>query len=203
MAMLDAILCPEWESRYYSFDARWAPGEELASMRNGSGDVYSIVFSAAGAFIRGFDHESPMSPFASGRNRVWPGVVDSVPGVFADYLAEPAFSVEGILEATVCLWRQTEDDRWHVGVIDFPAGADPDGALGLFGVLMDGSPEAYRRFAEEYYEQAIDSDAVAQVYQLRPLTEELLHRLNRDVSLADLEEDVTAIAYPSGALPPA
>jgi hypothetical protein len=46
--MLDAIMSPEWEWRYYSFDSRWGPGEEMASMRNGSGDAYSIVFSSAG-----------------------------------------------------------------------------------------------------------------------------------------------------------
>lgn len=51
LAMLDAILCPDWEGRYYSFKAGWAAGEEMASMRNGSGDEYSIVFSAAGAYV--------------------------------------------------------------------------------------------------------------------------------------------------------
>jgi hypothetical protein len=40
LAMLDAILSPEWEYRYYSFNAAWGPAQELASMRNGSGDDY-------------------------------------------------------------------------------------------------------------------------------------------------------------------
>ncbi|WP_328392400.1 hypothetical protein OHS70_00395 [Streptomyces sp. NBC_00390] len=40
LAMLDAILSPDWEGRYYSFNAGWAAGVELASMRNGSGDEY-------------------------------------------------------------------------------------------------------------------------------------------------------------------
>jgi hypothetical protein len=47
LAMLDAILSPEWEYRYYSFDATWGPEDELASMRNGTGDDYAIVFSPA------------------------------------------------------------------------------------------------------------------------------------------------------------
>jgi hypothetical protein len=80
MAVLEAILSPEWESRYYSFDAGWSPGEEMASMRNGSGDGYSIVFSAAGAYVRGFAHESAMSPY--GDDGPWPGVLDSVPEAF-------------------------------------------------------------------------------------------------------------------------
>ena len=33
MAVLEAILSPEWSSRYHSFDADWSPGEEMASMR--------------------------------------------------------------------------------------------------------------------------------------------------------------------------
>ncbi len=75
LAMLDAILSPGWESRYFSFDAAWAENEEMASMRNGSGDEYSIVFSAAGAYIRGFDHESPMSPYNDDDRDPWPGEV--------------------------------------------------------------------------------------------------------------------------------
>ena len=33
-------------------------------MRNGSGDEYSITFTDDDAFLRGFDQESPASPFA-------------------------------------------------------------------------------------------------------------------------------------------
>ena len=32
VAMLDAILSPEWEFRYYSFNSKWAEGEMMASM---------------------------------------------------------------------------------------------------------------------------------------------------------------------------
>lgn len=38
LAMLEAILSPDWEGRYYSFNSRWAPKQEMASMRNGEGD---------------------------------------------------------------------------------------------------------------------------------------------------------------------
>lgn len=38
LAMLEAIVCPEWEYRYYSYNSRWSSGEEMASMRNGQGD---------------------------------------------------------------------------------------------------------------------------------------------------------------------
>ena len=40
LALLDAILMPDWEYRYYSFDANWSDEEMLASMRDGSGDAF-------------------------------------------------------------------------------------------------------------------------------------------------------------------
>jgi hypothetical protein len=63
LAVLDAIMSAEWDYRYFSFDTQFGPGQALASMRNGSGDEYSITFTGEGAFLRGFDHESPVSPF--------------------------------------------------------------------------------------------------------------------------------------------
>lgn len=49
LAMLDAIMSPEWEYRYYSFNSKWGEGEMMASMRNGSGDEYFILFDSHGA----------------------------------------------------------------------------------------------------------------------------------------------------------
>src|SRR4051794_4974349 len=90
MAMLDAILYPEWQFRYYSFNAGWAPGEQMGSMRNGSGDDFFALFNAAGCWIKGFAHEAPMSPYRDdGTRRIWPGILDEVPGEFAACLREP------------------------------------------------------------------------------------------------------------------
>ncbi|MFD5874996.1 hypothetical protein [Streptomyces sp. NPDC060322] len=199
LAMLDAILSPEWESRYHSFDATWGEGQEMASMRNGSGDEYSIVFSAAGAYVRAFDHESPMSPYGRGDDDgIWPGVIDEVPEVFQPFVEEPAFAGEdGSPVATACLWREATDDRWRHGSIDFPSGHDdPDGTTGLFELLVDPSPEAFQRFAEDYYEVPVDLGAVSDVYALRPLCQESVSSLNIKVSLADLSQDISEIGYP-------
>jgi hypothetical protein len=42
MAILEAVLSPEWEHRYHSFNDHWSEKESMASMRNGSGDEYSM-----------------------------------------------------------------------------------------------------------------------------------------------------------------
>ncbi|MFD7409295.1 hypothetical protein ACFV7R_43205 [Streptomyces sp. NPDC059866] len=198
MAVLEAVISPEWENRYHSFDDHWSETESMASMRSGSGDEYSIVFSPAGAYVRGFDHESPMSPYAEGGP--WPGVLDEVPDVFRPCVEEPAFSDEdGMPIVTACMWRETGDDGWKTGTIDFPdeATEDPDGAGYLFQLLMDRSPEAFQRWAEDYYQVPVDLEAVRHVFASRPLTEEVVRTLNSEIVLADLSEDIAEIGYPT------
>ncbi|MFJ7342341.1 hypothetical protein ACIQU3_18875 [Streptomyces sp. NPDC101110] len=198
MAVLEAVLSPEWESRHHSFDDRWSETESMASMRNGSGDEYSIVFSPAGAYVRGFDHESPMSPYAE--DGPWPGVLDEVPEVFRPYVEEPAFSDEDAMPlVTACMWRETADDRWRAGTIDFSDAAteDPDGAAYLFQLLVDRSPEAFQRWAEDYYEVPVDLEAVRHVFSSRPLTEEVVRALNSEIVLADFSGDIAEIGYPT------
>ncbi|WP_426595624.1 hypothetical protein ACPPVS_08500 [Cellulomonas sp. McL0617] len=196
LATLEAILSPDWEDRYYSFDSHWAPGEEMASMRNGSGDSWSIVFTPDGVFVRGFDHESPMSPAANG-GVLWPGLIEGIPDVFLPCINEPAFSSDGVPDATACIWRRALDSEWHVGVPDRPDGDDPDGADWLFAILLDGTATSYREFAEDYYEVDLDENPVDAVFALQPLTDELVQRLNPDMTLDELGDDLAEIGYPS------
>lgn len=198
LAMLEAIISPDWDARYYSFDNGWADGEQMASMRNGSGDEYSVVFTGAGVFIRGLDHESRMSP-AANDDELWPGLIDAVPAVFDGQVNEPAFSYDGVLQATFCLWRQSGDSHWHVGDIEYPAVAgyrtDPDGA-GLLNILCDASGDLYRAFAADYYETEPDPTAVQQIYAGKPLDDAMVGALNAELTLADVRAEAAAIGYP-------
>ena len=196
MAVLDVIMIPDRESRFYSFDSRWSPSEEMASMRDGCGNDYSIVFSPMGAFARGFDHESPMSPYRVTPPVPWPGLFDGVPEAFLHHVADPAFSDQGgTPRATVCFWREQAGSEWRAGAIDaLPAEVEDDGsAEWLFDVLTDGRPEAYQQFAEEYYEVVVDIEAIRHVYALQPLSQSVVSALNPDVDLADLNEDLAQI----------
>ncbi|MFI7235920.1 hypothetical protein [Streptomyces cyaneofuscatus] len=198
LAMLDAILCPEWDRRRHSFDAYWSPTEAMASMRDGAGGEYSMVFSAAGVYARGFDHESPMSPYVD--DGPWPGVLDEVPAVFRPYVDEPSFTDEfGLPVVTACLWRESTDDRWRAGSIEFPEeGEDSDGADWLFQLLTTGTPESYLEWAEDCFEVRLDLEAVRHVYALRPLTYEVVAALNPRRAVAELAVDIKEIGYPVG-----
>lgn len=159
MAMLDAILSPEWEYRYYSFNAGWREGEQMGSMWNGGGDEFFALFIQHGCFLKGFAHEAQMSPWAVDPPRVWPGVLEAVPPEFAECLEEPAFNME---DTTFCIWRRHEDASWQHGPVQWPDGPDPDGSSELLA-LLDGRPETYQEWAEGYYEQEVRREAVAHI----------------------------------------
>jgi hypothetical protein len=203
MALLNAILSREWQFRFYSFNARWARGEQMGSMRNGQGDDFFALFNARGCFLKGFAHEAPMTPYRTDPKRPWPGVLDSVPEEFAPCLRQPAFSIE---DTTFCIWRRYEDASCQRGVIEFPPGPDPDGSEYLLSPL-NGKPESYWEWAEWYFNKPwLTAENVRHIYKHRPLTDELVAALTPDVVLedaepphlqvADLEDEIAEIGYP-------
>lgn len=182
LAVLDATIGDDPRFCHYTFDSTWGPGEEAALMENGSGDDFSVLFTAAGVLIRGFDHESEMSPYGTDNEQVWPGVIDEVPAALRPLLEEPAFRDEGIdaPRVTACLWQETGDTAWRTGsAITFPAGSeDPDGSSFLFRLLTDRSPEAVQAHFEDYYERPVPLDAIRHVLTGRPLTSAIVRALN-------------------------
>jgi len=189
VAMLDAIICPEWEYRYYSFNANWAPGEMMGSMRNGQGDDFFALFNCHGVFIKGFDHESMVASSGLPSEQFY----RDLPHQFAVCCSEPAFSPELV---TFCMWRLSEEPAWSSAKVTLPASEDSDGSAHLLAIL-DCSPETYVRWATEYYEAEVPSQAVIAVYQHRVLTEEIVASLNPKCSLTSLREDVAEIGYPT------
>jgi hypothetical protein len=198
MAMLDAIIMPEWQFRYYSFEANLSPDGRISigSMRNGSGDDLHAIFGHSGCLIRGFAHEYEMSPYAEDPPKVFPGVLDEVPAEFADCLA--ALHADWWRDITFCIWRRHSDSKWNHGRIDFPDLPDPDGSAFLLSAY-DGRPETYQAWAEEYYQPSKFSlAAVRWVFEHRPLTEEIVRQLNPERSLGELAEEIRQIGYGSG-----
>ena len=201
MAMLDAILSPEWQYRYYSFNSKWAKGEQMGSMRNGMGDDLSALFTKAGCFLKGFVHTAPMTPYAKRSQKMWPGVLDSVPSVFASGLNEPAFMMEN---TTFCIWREYADSAWQMGKVKFPKvkrdfkgdPIDPDGS-GYLLSPYDGKPETYLEHADGYFEEmSLTLDHIRHVYAQKPLTAKLVREINPEITLAELTKDMTEIGYP-------
>jgi hypothetical protein len=201
LAVLDAIMSADWEYRYFSFDPEFGPGQALASMRNGSGDEYSITFTDDGAFVRGFDHESPLSPFIQTPPALWPGLLTGLPAALAPLAEEPAFTLGDVPMMTVALWRLAGAKQWHHGQIAYPGAweneyADPDGSDWLFAQL-DGRSESYLHYASDYFERQLPAEAVTAVIEHRPLTAALVRTLNPERSHHDMTADLNRIGYPA------
>lgn len=192
LAMLDAIVEEEWQFRYFSFDARWSPDTQMGSMRNGQGDDLFAVFDRAGCFIRGFDHESAMSPWASKSRKIWPGVLEHVPQQFSSSLTEPAFHMD---DTTFCIWFPADAQAWCQGEIAYPEGSDPDGSSWMLSYYL-GGPQTYHDFAEYYYEVDISVEAIARVYQHEPLSPALIEALGSQRRYDQLIVEAAAIGYP-------
>jgi hypothetical protein len=198
IAMLDAILSPDWEMRYYSFNSLWNTddaSEMMASMRDGSGDHYFIWFTSQGAAIKGFAQESVLNP-DNNDGAPYPEVFANFPQELSHFLKEPAFLID---DTTFCYWRRHSDQSWHSGNILFPAnaGVDPDGSRDLLQIL-DGRASTYVRYAQEYFEIDIDEADVNHVYQLKPLNADLLSRLHSDRKLDQLADEIEEIGYIRG-----
>ena len=194
LAMLEAMLGEDEEERYFHYDSHWGPDEQLASMRNGSGDEWSVTFAAAGVWLRGFDHESRMSPWEHRHDLDW---LAHVPTPLRPAASEPAFTGDDVPMVTVACWRLHTENAWHPVQLrsSVPENVD-DGAEWLFAEL-DGDPETYLAHAREYYEVELRREDVEHVLSLQPLSDSLVRRINPDRRLEHLVDDIAEIGYPS------
>ncbi len=193
IAILDEILSPDWESRHHSFDPKWGEGLLMASMRNGSGDDWFMGFAAAGVFMKGFAHESKMSPFAHEPPKLWPGMYDGVPNASLGFRNEPAFEPDA---ATYCFWWERAQPGWRTGVKEFPRGDDPDGSREQLAIL-GGDPETYREFAAEYYEREVPKGAIEAIYAHERITTKLVAQLNDEADAKIVIASAKAAGYGS------
>jgi hypothetical protein len=157
LALLDAILSPEPRWRYFTFNMAIAPGERVARMDSATGDGWLIWFSPQGVVVRGFDHESPVSPWGRKPIEPWPGLFDGLPEKLRH---GPRLEVDGVESVTFCLWWDVEDPGWRAGVVAQPDGehGDPDGSRWLLAEL--DRPAEFQTYAEEVYERVVPLDVI-------------------------------------------
>lgn len=189
LAMLDAILCPEWEDRYFSFNAHWGEGEQMGSMRNGSGDEWFILFGAFGAAIKGVAHESEMAS----NSQFSQEIQRQVPHSFASFLHEPAFSMQS---ASYCYWRAASDETWHqVMLPDAELAKADDGSAEYLALLIEPA-SSFVEYVNAYYELDIPLEIAERIYAYQPLDRQTISTLNGQIVNAEAEELAAEIGYP-------
>ena len=198
IAALEAIICQDWEFRYYSFQKEWSENEEFCEMRNGEGDQLLISFGKNGTCINGFAHESKINGWQKDSKQEIPaGVVDELPAVFNDFIfGEPVKSIG----TTFCIWQTKTDENWKTGKIKLPNDDYKDGSSDLLQ-LLDGNPLTYKNWAEEYYEENFEDSELAlelveHIYNGAIITKEMILKINPELEdFEQLKSDLDEIGY--------
>jgi len=178
LAMLDAIICPEWEYRYFSFNSFWDANESMASMRDGEGNNYFILFKDSKIVGKVFDKQYTLNKQEREK------IVKKIPKTLEYFFDEPAFSID---EMSFIFWKEENTKKWF----SLPTSTN----LSYLGFLF--TAEIYVEWAQKYYEIEIDATVVNEIFQHLPLTQERIRKLNDKLVLSDLEDDIQEIGYPS------
>lgn len=173
LASLNVVLCPEEWLRYHSFVPGWAENVSMAKIDNGSGDHLFILFSPQGTLLKGFDHESELSPHARDEYERVPGIYEGTPNALISLLENDGIESE---EVTFCIWRECSDSAWQKGKAENSEGID-DGSDFLLGAIYR-TPEDFVEFAKGYFEITPALEIVAKIFEEAAITAEMIPLLN-------------------------
>ena len=185
ISVLDAVICQEWQFRYYSYNNKWTDDEEFCEMRNGQGDQMLILFRQDGCVINGFAHEFKQQDKQK--------LSQNLPSIFDEFIfGEPVKSIG----TTFCLWT-TEQKDWQVGEIE----NYEDNSEEMLSIF-DGNPQTYINWATEYFEDSyvesgIPLDTVTKIYSGQTLTKKMVLTIVEELEdWEQLEADLNEIGYP-------
>jgi hypothetical protein len=189
LAMLDAIICPELQYRYFSFDAAWGDDEQMAAMCNGDGDHWFLHLSDCGAALKGYVQELPRGDARAMARQVQ----RSVPAEFGAFLHDPSFSMGDV---SYCYWRRSSDPEWSkVGHPDAGLAHWSDGSADYLSILL-APASCYYDYATDYFECEPPLASIEHIYGHAPLTAAIVKSLNPQMTLAEAQASAAAIGYP-------
>jgi hypothetical protein len=189
--MYDSIAAPEFRS--FEFHPNWGPGSaQMGAFKDGCGNFFFAWFSAKGAVIRGFDHDSVMSPFRHDPPVVWPGIFDGLPSALAYAVDEVAFVPE---EITFAFWATGREGDWKAGRVKPAPGKDADGAQELLGCFQ----QSFERWRKAYYDTP-RSSALRVLWDNEPLTREVVLALNPEADLKVVREEAKLLGWKTSGL---
>lgn len=147
-----------------------------------------IIFAPQGTIIKGFDHESEVSPYAQDEHEVWPGIYEEVPTSLLSLLEDEAIAKEDV---TFCFWYENNDSMWQQGKVEIPDGAE-DGSDFLIGTIFR-TAEDFVEFAEGYFELTLPIEIVAKIYEGAAITREMIKAINPDSDVEKVFQELEGI----------
>jgi hypothetical protein len=178
IAVLDAIISPEWEYRYYSFNSNWADKECLASMRDGQGRYWFALQTESGIAITG-----------NAKNTIKGSILlNKLPKLFMNnFWNEPAFNTQ---ESSFVGWKLNIDNGW-----EFNYATDDVISINAMINILLGNPEDYRIHAMTYFEKELNIEIIEKIYMGTKIDEKILRELNNEITVDDIRLDLEEIGY--------
>lgn len=185
-AILDIMITPEQEAwlRLVSYHYDTDKQCDVFKIDNGSGDHLYALFSAHGAILKGFDHESCLSPYQNEDDQLADGIYDNVPSELLALLDEETEKND----VTFCLWQLPGHTDWHKSQVALPDAcwqeeeqqSDDGGQALLLGYIFANAEEWYQ-WASIYYELTEEAwDAAELLYETGEITRSMVNDLNPD-----------------------
>lgn len=176
LAAIEAILMQEWEYRYFSFNDSWDTNQSMASMRDGSGSHYYMLFDQQLKSCIGKLYVKSLNAMNLS------GVKELV--ALKDFMQEPAFEND---IATIYFYKTSDNSTWQ----SIPSLNN----IPFLGFLTNNE-KAYIPWAESYYEVEINTLPVIQIFNYQPITTTIINQLNHDCCISTLKDDLNEIGYP-------
>ena len=192
LAALEAAFALDFGT--HAFYPKWTKTTQVGAVKDGGGDELFAHFTPAGCFLKGFAHESEMSPYKAKPHSLWPGLLAGVPTAFQSSLDVPAFDIPN---TTFAIWRLTTDTTWHTDKIEYSNHYYGDGSADLLPPLIVTADE-FAEWLQENFEldDPVDAEIVAEVFRHSPLTDDQLRVLNPTAALRDVRKAVEETGYP-------
>lgn len=179
LAVLDAILMPEWEYRYFSFNNSWNDHQAMASMKDGGGSHYYLLFDSK--------HTTCLGKVFDNHIRLMDGSMVQDIAELAPFLKEPSFEND---VATLYFYNIGNNLNWQ----SIPFSKD----IPFLGFIKN-KEKAYIDWARDYYETEIAKEPIIDIFDHQPITEEMVKALNSDCTFLDLKSELDEIGYPQKA----
>jgi hypothetical protein len=174
IATLDAIISPEWEYRYYSYNSNWGKKEEMGSMRNGSGSEWFFLIKDNNfAGFKYFDPSIESSIQLAEIHKDFPSDLQS-------FLKEPAFSMSDI-----SIVGFNSKNHWNLFGNPIDSFDDLE--------ILNGNIETYATWASQYYEKELPLNSLQYVYNGGIITNDIVQSLNSEITIKDIADDLSEI----------
>lgn len=156
---LEKLLCDEAWLRCFMYKENWSEGIDIMTYDNGGGDHVHVIFQNDSILIKGFDHESEVSPYAQDEYKIWQGMYDGVSNDFLRVLNDESLEYDHV---TFCYWRSSNNEEWSQGDVKFDNNEN-DGSGWLLSALTL-TPEKYIEYAKSYYTNGLNRMSEEQIF---------------------------------------